>query len=238
MVGVGVPSDGGAGPGEGGEGGAADGELVTLTGNVQLLFDNGRFDSGEVFADNATLESSRADGKLLKAAWNGNDPFSLAGLPADEVSWILITPASTANDAEVTYEPVVADRVDAAGRMETDVALARRSNLETIFDNLSTPLQRDDNAAQIVLRFENKQGGALTGITVKATAAAAIAYSVSGGYSDLAVETDGTGVAVLLNVPGAKFPGAVVNLQVSGAKTGGSRVLAVSGAVTLVTLVF
>lgn len=240
--GTGLPSSGGAGSEDEGEGGAPSSETVSLTGNVELLFDNGRFDTGEIFTDAAEVRTTRADGKVTTAAWNGVDPFSLQGLPVDDAVWLLVTPPNAkANDAVPTFEPVVTTHPDAAGRVAADLGLVRDSTIDGIFTALSVPVQRDNNLAQVVLKLVERGGGSgltpLTGVSVHADAAAGVSYAVSGGYSDVATATDTTGVAVVLNVPAAKWPGALVSVQFSGQKTGGAQVRAVTGAVSLVTLV-
>jgi len=73
-------------------------------------------------------------------------------------------------------------------------------------------------------------------VSVTATTAEDVLYGASGGFSDVATETDDTGVVVLANVPAAAWPGALVNLSFSGARSSGSKVPAVSGAVTVATI--
>jgi hypothetical protein len=243
-VSTGFPSQGGAGSEDEGEGGTPARETVSVTGQVELLFDNGRFDTGELFTDTAEVRTTRADGKLETSTWNGSgtEPFLLEDLPAEDTVWFLVTPVNAkANDAAATFEPVVTSHPDAAGRVNADLGLVRDTTIDGIFSTLSLPLQRDDNLAQVVLHLvERGAGSGLTpvvGVSVHADAAADVSYAVSGGYSDVSTETDATGVAVVLNVPAAKWPGALVNVQFSGRKTGGAQVRAVTGAVSLVTLV-
>jgi len=241
-VGTGFPSNGGAGSEDEADGGAAATDTVSLTGQVQLLFDNGRFDTGEIFTDAAEVRTTRADGKAVTSAWNGVDPYLLQSLPAEDTVWLLVTPPNgQANDAVPTFEPVVTTHPDAAGRVNADLGLVRDSTLDGIFSTLSLPLQRDERLAQVVLKLVERSGGSgltpVVGVSVHADAAADVSYAVSGGYSDVATETDATGVAVVLNVAAAKWPGALVSVQFSGRKTGGAQVRAVTGAVSLVTLV-
>lgn len=240
---IGVPTSPGGG-GESGEtpgaGGGSSSETVTLTGNVQLLFDNGRFDTGEIFNDEAAIKSTRADGKTANEIWNGTPPYTVEQLPAESTAWLLVTPQTAGADAEVTLEPVLTEHADAKGFVTADLGVVRESNIETLFDVLSVPIQRDTRAAQVVLRLVARGAGSgltpLSGVTVKATSAEGITYGASGGYSDVATETDATGVAVLLNVPAGGWPGSLVSVQFSGKKTGGAEVRAVGGAVSLVTL--
>jgi hypothetical protein len=243
MVGIGLPTMPGGG-GESGEtpgaGGESSSKTVTLTGGVQLLFDNGRFDSGEPFTEAAVIKSTRANGQTTNETWNGTPPYTIEQLPAQSTVWLLVTPQTAGADAAVTLEPVLTEHADAKGFVTADLGIVRESNIETLFDLLSVPVQRDSKAAQVVLRLTTRGAGSglapLSGVTVKAASAEGITYGASGSYSDVATETDATGVAVLLNVPAGGWPGALVSVQFSGTKTGGAEVRALGGAVSLVTL--
>jgi len=242
-ISIGFPTTPGGGGDSGEEpeqGGASNSETVTLQGEVQLLFDNGRFDSGEVLTDAASIKSTRADGRTSTDTWNGKDAFTVADLPADSTSWLLVTPQTAGADAAVTLEPVLTQHANSQGVVNADLGVVRESNIDTIFDLLSVPVQRDSRAAQVVLRLTSRSAGSgltpLSGVSVKSSSAESIAYSTGGGYSDVATETDSTGVAVLLNCPAGGWPGALVNIEFSGAKSGGAQVRAVTGAVSLVTI--
>jgi hypothetical protein len=207
-----------------------------------LVLDNGRFDNVQPFTGSVAINTTDADGKPSVGTWNAmnSQPFALANLPAKDVAWILVTPDNgAALDALPTFEPVATSPVNAMGQVTADLALVRDSNIETIFDTLSLPVQRDTSAAQVVLRITRKGSTAgVPGVTVRAVAAAAVVYGANSGYSDVATTTDATGVVVLLNVPAAKYPGALVSVQMSGALSGGAQVRAVSGAATLATVGF
>jgi hypothetical protein len=243
-ISIGFPTSPGGG-GESGEepeqGGGSNSETVTLEGNVQLLFDNGRFDSGEVLTDAASIKSTRADGRTATDSWNGMDAFKVTDLPADTTSWLLVTPQTAGADAAVTLEPVLTQNANAQGVVKADLGVVRESNIDTVFDLLSVPVQRDSRAAQVVLRLTSRSAGSgltpLAGVTVKSSSTASISYSTGGGYSDVATATDATGVVVLLNCPAGGWPGALVNVEFSGEKSGGAQVRAVTGAVSLVTIV-
>jgi len=233
--------DSGDNPGAGGEGSSS--KTVSLTGIVQLLFDNGRFDSGDLFTFPANIKSTRADGRTGSDTWLGmdaSDRFTVEDLPAPSTVWLLVTP-QTGVDAEVTLEPVVTAGADAKGFVTADLGVVRESTIATVFDLLSVPLQRDTRAAQVIVLLRARGAGSgltpLSGITVKATSAEGVSYGASGSYSDVATTTDASGVAVLLNVPAGGWPGSLVSVQFSGAKSGGAEVRAIGGAVSLVTVV-
>lgn len=243
-ISIGFPTSPGGG-GESGEepaqGGASSSDTVTLQGDLRLLVDDGRFAMGDLFASNATIKSTSADGRTATDAWNKVDHYRIDDLPADTTSWLLITPETAGADAEVTLEPVLTQGANAQGVVTADLGVVRESNMEAVFDLLSVPVQRDTRAGQVVLLLRSRSAGSglvpLSGVTVKSSAAASISYSTGGGYSDVATQTDSTGVAILLNCPAGAWPGALVNVELSGAKTGGAEVRAVSGAVSLVTIV-
>jgi hypothetical protein len=243
-ISIGAPTSPGGGGESGDEpaqGGASSSKTVTLEGNVQLLIDNGRFDTGELFTDTAAIKSTRADGRTATNGWNGINHFSIEDLPADATSWLLVTPELAGADAAVTLEPVLTQHPNAQGVVNADLGVVRESNIDAVFDLLSVPLQRDVRAAQVVLLLKARGAGSgltpLSGVTVKSANAVGVSYATSGGYSDVATETDSTGAAILLNCPAGSWPGGLVNVELSGAKTGGAQVRAVGGAISLVTIV-
>src|SRR6185369_12095303 len=93
---------------------------VALTGDVLLLLDNGRFDSGPPFLIPAQIKTTRANGKAVSELWDGTgtDPFLIEDLPAKQTSWLFVTPENAqANDSVPTLEPVVTEPADARGRV-------------------------------------------------------------------------------------------------------------------------
>lgn len=240
-IGSGPSPEGGAGPT--GEGGASNGESgVVLTGNVLLLNDEVSFGSGPPFATEVELKTEDAKGRDVVGTWNGSDPFSIQDVARAEVLWLLATPKNAAaDDALPALEPVRTEDPDATGQVNVTLALVRASTIEHIFDLSTVPLTADDQKAQIIVLLKDTSASAtapppLSGVTVKAAGAENVLYGASGGFSDVATTTDATGVAVLANVPGGEWPGALVSVTFSGARSSGARLPAVNGAVTLVTL--
>lgn len=237
------PPAGGAGAdGEGGsDGGTSRG--IELTGNVLVLNDDVNFATGDLFTDTANIQTEGADGKVVKGSWDGINPFALEKVKQARPVWVLITPPSgVADDALPALEPVRTDKPDADDRVETNLALVHASTLEHIFGVAALAPPTDTTKGQVILLLQTRVSGAttpspLSGLSVQASSAENVIYAASGSFSTSSIATDDTGVVVLANVAAASWPGAIVDVVYGGAKTGGSQIRAVSGAVTLVTLV-
>ncbi len=239
--GTGVSPEGGSGSmGEGGS--SNDDDPVELTGNVLLLNDELNFGTGTLFTDQVDLRTEDASGRSATGLWNGADPFSIANVKQTSLLWVLATPQiSQASDALPAVEPVRTDDPDATGRVDVTLALVRASTIEQIFDLASVPLIPDSSKGQIILLLKDRSSGAgepppIAGVTVTAPSAEGVLYGASGAFSDVATETDASGVVILANVASAAWPGALINVDFTGARTSGARVPAVSGAVSLITL--
>jgi hypothetical protein len=239
-IGTGVSPEGGAGPT--GEGGTSSGESsVDLTGKVLLLNDDGSFSGGPLLADDVELKTEDAKGRDVTGTWNGSE-LSLKDVRSTPVLWVLATPKNPiADDALPALQPVSTEHPDAMGQVSVTLALVHASSIENILDLASVPLVQDSQKAQIILLLKQKASGSaapppVSGVTVKAASAEDVLYGASGGFSDTVSVTDATGIAVLANVSGAAWPGALVSVTFSGARSSGAKVPAVAGAVTLVTL--
>lgn len=243
-LGAGVPSPGGEAGADGGGGSdAGSSSGVELTGQVLVLNDDLNFTTGTVFTDGVGLKTLGKDGRDVSGAWDGSDPFSLAGVQSAPLVWVLATPDNpVADDVSPVLEPVATDVPDAQGRVDVKLAVVHSTTIQRIFDLASVPLTPDDSKAQLVLRLVDDSTNAsdpppLAGVSVKAPAAEDVLYGASGGFSDVVTETDNTGVVVLLNVAAAAWRGAEISVAFSGKRTSGAQVRAVSGAVTVATLV-
>jgi hypothetical protein len=242
-LGVGQQMPGGAGAN--GEGGADSGtsQGIELTGNVLVLNDDINFATGDLFADTANIQAEGADGKVVKATWDGINPFALEKVRQARPAWVLITPPSgVADDALPALEPVRTDKPDVSDRVEANLALVHATTIEHVFGLAAVAPTTDTTKGQVILLFQTQPSGAtmpspLSGLTVQSASAENVIYAASGSYSAGSTTTDNTGVVVLANVAAATWPGAVIDLVYSGAKTGGSEVRVVSGAVTIATLV-
>ena len=240
-LGAGMSPGGGGAEGEGGsDGGTSKG--VLLTGRVLVLNDDVNFVSGAPYTGVTDLKTKGVDGRTVTAQWNGSEPFSLVGVLRTAPLWVLATPQNLrADDVLPVLEPVRTDKPDAQGTVTADLALVHATSIDRLFELASVPLTNDSSKAQIILRLVDKTSTAtdpppLPGIGVSAPTAEATLYGASGGFSSVATATDVTGVVVLANVGGAAYPGALVHVEFSGARTAGTDVPAVTGAVTLTTI--
>lgn len=235
------PGGGGAeGEGEGGsDGGTSKG--VLLTGTVLVLNDDVNFVVTGAYTGITDLKAEGADGRTVTGQWNGSEPFSLVNVLKAAPLWVLATPRNlTADDVLPVLEPVQTGKPDSQGTVTADLLLVHATSIEHLFDLASVPFTNDSTKAQIILRLVDKTSTGndpppLAGIGVSATAEATL-YGASGGFSSVATVTDTTGVVMLANVGGGAYPGALVHVEFSGARTGGTNVRAVSGAVTLTTI--
>lgn len=233
--------DGGTQGEAGSDAGTSQG--IELTGSVLVLNDDLNFSTGDFFTDSANIQTDGADGKPVTASWDGITPFAVENVKQAKPVWVLVTPPNgVADDAVPAFEPVVTDKPDANNQVSANLALLHASTVEHIFDLASVPLTTDTSKAQVVLLLETSPAGATTpspqaGVTVQSSSAENVIYAASGGFSDVAMASDNTGVVVLGNVAAAAWPGAVINVVFTGARTGGSQVRVVSGAVTIATIV-
>jgi hypothetical protein len=215
---------------------------VNLTGAVVHITDDVNFVKTMPFTSPADLKVQGADGRTVSGTWDGSNPFLLEGVVSAPSTWVLATPQNPlAADALPSMEVVETDQPDAEDTVSADVGLVQASSIEQILDSSTVPVSVDPSLAQLIIRLVDKSSSPtnptpLAGVKVALSSAENILYGASGGFSDVATETDPTGMVVLANVPGAAWPGAIVNLEFSGTKTGGDRVPAVTGAVTLTTL--
>jgi hypothetical protein len=242
-LGTGLPTDPEGEGGANGEGGSDAGtsKTVDLTGNVRILNDDLDIETSSLLTGEVDLKAEGENGRLVTAHWNGADPFALAGLPPSTAAWVLATPKSpAADDALPALDAVRTNVTDPAGVVTLSLYLVHTTSIDHVFELASVvPVTRDPAKGQLVVRFAAKSdtsGAALAGLTITAPSAENVLYGASNGFSDLATETDITGTIVLANVPSAPFPGALVTLQITGAKTTGVQVRAVTGAVTIARL--
>ncbi|HTQ02631.1 MAG TPA: hypothetical protein VMI54_02200 [Polyangiaceae bacterium] len=242
-IGTGVSMPGGS-AGAQGEGGADAGtpQGVVLTGDVLVLNDDLDFMTGTPLTDTANIQTDGADGRPVTGTWDGINPFVLTNVAAARPVWVLATPPNgTADDALPALEPVRTDAPDANDTVTANLALVHATTIDHIFALASVPLTTDATLGQVILLLESKPVGATTpsplaGVTAQSSSAQGVIYAASGSFSDVATTTDNTGVVVLANVAGAAWPGAVINVLFSGAKTSGAQVRVVSGAVTIATI--
>lgn len=240
IIGAGMNGSGGTEGVGGADAGTA--QSVVLTGNVLVLNDDFDFATGTYLNDTVNLETDGSNGLPATGIWDGINPFVIANTPAAAPVWVYANPPNAvADDALPGVEPVNTETPDANGQVNADIALVHASAIEQIFDLASVPLTMDTTRAQIILLLETEAGAGATpvplaGENAQSASATNVIYAASNSFSDVATVTDNTGVVVLANVTAAAWPGAVIDVQFSGARTSGAQIRAVSGAVTLATI--
>jgi len=232
-AGMGLPDGSGGSGGEAASGsGATAGEAVTLTGRVALVDDVG-LEAGPLFPDPAAIRVEGQSGASVVGTWDGAEPFSIENVAFGPEVWLLSTPpvnglALPTLELLDTTQPNM-DRVVTA-----DVAVVSQELIDTVLSLLSVPVFRNEEAAQIILRIEDTEGDPLAGVTVIARSAEVVAYGASGSFSDIATETDSSGLVLIANVPATVWPGSLVGVTfAAGALQGGADVRVVTGGVTL-----
>ncbi len=232
------PDGGDGGPGDGGPSGAG----VDLTGTVQQLNDDTHFVMTSPFTGTAALQAEAADGTTVTGSWDGVDPYVIQDVVSAAPAWVLTTPQNpVAVDALPALEAFNTTSPDAQGVVGADIGLVRSTTIDMILSFATTPISNDATKGQIILVLVDKTSTSampppLSGVSVTAPSAEVILYGTSGSFSDVANATDPTGVVVLANVGAASWPGALVNVEFSGTRSGGAQIRAVTGAVTLTTL--
>jgi len=233
ITGSGTVATGGSGGG-GGEAasgsGATDGEAVTLTGQV-LLLDDVDFDSGPLFPDPTAIRVEGQSGASVVGSWDGVEPFSIDDVAGGPEVWLLSTPPMN-GFALPTLVPLDTTMPNMAGVVTANVPVVSQDVIDTVLSLLSVPVFRNEEAAQIVLLIEDSDGAPLAGVTVTARAAEVVAYGASGSFSDIATETDSSGLVLVANVPATTWPGSLVGVTLSGTLDRGADVRVVSGGVT------
>jgi hypothetical protein len=238
-----IPGSGGSSGGTDNDGGeAGDPAGVTLTGTVALLLDD-EFVRADPFPEPVDLRAESADGSNATGLWTGNvsDPFSIENVQHARATWVYGVPRGSGSDALPTLEPMRTDEPDADGVVESEepFVLARESVLEQIYGVLSTPIDIDPTKAQIVLKLytdDDPPRGA-EGIRVTAPQAGVVIYAINGAFSEIPTETDSTGLVVLANAAGSSWPGALIDVSFSGEQMSAVEVRAITGAVTIASVV-
>ncbi|HEX6765768.1 MAG TPA: hypothetical protein VF103_09835 [Polyangiaceae bacterium] len=217
--------------GEGGGPSGGDDSPVTLHGDVRSLDDITALASSP-FRDPVDLLVEGVTGDV-SGRWNALDPFSLDGVKRAGVTWTQATPAQ--GDALRTLQPVDTSSPNASGVVETSLSVVRESELDTAFAVISMPITRDPGSAQAIL-IVLKSGRPASGVRVLAPGAAAVIYTDNGAFTDTATFTDGSGIAILANVPSVAWPGSGYSVTLSGTVTGRWDLKLVSGGVLLAAI--
>jgi hypothetical protein len=203
------PPNGGAGGESGG-----DDSPVRLEGEVRILNDIVAL-AASTFTDTAAIVVE-GDPTAVLGQWNGTDPFSISGVRRASAVWAQVTP--TGGDALRTLAPIDTSRANSSGVVSTVLTVVRASELDAAYGVLSMPLARDSSKAQAILAVLDG-GRPAAGIRVLVPGAEAVVYAENGTFSDDATSTDTSGLVLVANIPSVPWPGATVNVTLTGSTT-------------------
>ena len=178
---------------------------------VVLQYADDQFLLASSFVDQAQVFSDGPRGETVTTDWDGLGPFVLEGVLATERGWVGVRPIDTASDLLPTLHPV-----DTTSGASLELPLVRASVLELVLQVGTAPLQRDANAAQLVLRFVDESGLALPGVSLTTSdPAQPILYRDGTNWSDTDTETLQDGLAVIANLPAFELPGGTIPVSCS-----------------------
>jgi len=208
----------------------------TLTGQV-LQFTDQTFVAASLFAKTATVSADGATTATVTAAWDGADPYTLAGLALETTNWISVQPGDLQGDALLTYQAV-----DTTGASTANLAVVSGPTLDEIFTSVSAI--RSPTFGQVVLFFRSAGNDTpLSGLHVAMAAAQIAAYASGSNWilDDGTAVTDTSGLVLFGNVDTTGSTATVTVSRVATATTaaadGGTfTVKAVEGAVTLASV--
>jgi hypothetical protein len=207
---------------------AGTGTTVTIQGKVVEVGETSFvISSGQVSSGTFKVSAPGGDGTAFDTSVDGSS-FSLDGVRWTSSAWLIATP-STSSDL---LPGLVAFDSTQAGTTPVVIPVARKSSLESLGLALTTPTTIDTTKAQIVLRFVNASGVAVSGVAVTASGVGHMAYDLGGGYTDDTKKTGNAGLAFLFNVDAIATP-ASRTLVLSGAVTGETSILVQAGAATV-----
>jgi len=230
-------SGGGAGPGP--DAGPIDAfadvpadAVVELTGVVRVFSDDG-FQNTLAFPEAAEIRSDGLAGSELVAGYDGQNPFTIAGVPFSRNVWVTAIPTVPPEQAMVTLTPVDATRTD-----PVLVTLVPGSTLDAIYSVLTNPVIRSSDRGQVVLRFVNDSAtpSPLAGVRATLTGAEARIYDTGGGFSDIEAETGPLGLALFANVNALALPGAEQTVRIEGQANTSVKIRIAANAATFVLI--
>jgi hypothetical protein len=116
------------------------------------------------------------------------------------------------------------------------VPVVKEAIVSEIVGTTSSAPALNENSAQLVMRFLDKNEVPLTGVSVTYVEGAQdFTYAVGNTWSEFRDNTSAEGLVLFYNIPTNRFPGSLREVTVSGAMSGDFEVQLVAGAVTVVT---
>lgn len=209
-------------------GGGSESEQTTVQGQIVAL-DTENFDLARVttYGQDARVVFQRSDGSLTEVEAQGGQ-FVAEAVIRSSAAFFAISPAAS-GDLMDTIQWVNTDTTSAPL-----VYLMRPSILDQVFALVEQPVERDEDTAQVILRFNDPDTGEpLSGVEVTAPEGASVIYDAAGTWSVATEATGGAGSAILANVPVGSSELVLVELELGGTLTspsGGFSVYVQAGA--------
>jgi hypothetical protein len=202
---------------------------VTVNGKI-VEIDEPVFSVKEAFlaSGNFKITVPGANGKDLSATTSAE--FTMNGVKRSKTLWLSATPTTKTDQ----YAGLIA--LDTTSSLKPVVPIVRKSSLELVAGVLNQPVTLSANAGQVVLRFVDKHGTAVSGVKVSLSGAENIAYDTGTSYTDdSATGTGKRGLCFLLNVDASASPSAKY-VSLSGSVTAEFALWVKSGAATALEL--
>lgn len=206
--------------------GGSDSELVSVNGQIYEL-EEPSFFASTTATGTFTVTAPTTDGKTFDS--DVSSIFALDGVSRSKAAWL----SARAISASDLLPGLVG--FDATLKQSIAIPMVHRSSLELVGSSLTTFTTLDLAKAQVVMRFLDVSGNAVTGITVAMSGAERVAYDLGAGYTDDAKGTSGRGLAFLFNVDASSTP-AVRSVTLSGSVNGEFALWVQSGATTAVDI--
>jgi hypothetical protein len=225
----------GDGSSSGDDGGtvAVEAGAETTINGIVLEYTDDRFLDAVSYAGEAEVFADAPDGDTVSAVYDGINDFALEGVLATERGWIGVRPSDPASDLLPTLHPL-----DATAGAAVQLPMARASDIDLVLQVGTSPLQRDENTAQLVLRFVDETGLGLPGIALETSdPSQPILFLDGGSWSDTEIETLPDGLALIPNLPAFEMPGGTVPVTFSdGVDSFVLQPRLAQGAVTVMTV--
>jgi hypothetical protein len=183
------------------------GTLGKLIGDVMML--TGTDLKGEqALESEVEISSQAATGGRTTARYDGDEDFSLTGVPIDGKLWVGVRPVGNPPRDLISTLQAVNSTTSGVRHLK----VVERASLEDIAgaSALLTPVTLDPEKGHLVVYFVDVDDDPLSGVKILDNTAidgALIAYDAGNVYSDSLEETDIGGSALLLNLETASFPG-------------------------------
>jgi hypothetical protein len=181
--------------------------LGTLTGDVTMLTGTD-LKTDQAIESEVEISSLAASGGRTTARYDGDQDFSLMGVPINGNLWVGVRPVGNPTRALMSTLQAVNSTTSGAKHLK----IVERASLEEIAgaSALLTPVTLDPDKGHLVIYFVGANDAPLSGVEILDTTAingALVAYDAGNVYSDSLEETDIGGSALLLNLETSSFPG-------------------------------